>query len=207
MAEFGDMVLTNAGRNLIAKTMDGKQLKFTRAWSGDGVLPDGMEIRSMTHLIHPILEMGITGIDAPVNIGTATIKLLMTNKDLERGFCVREIGLLAEDPDTGEEVMYGYCNAGEKWDYMPGYGGADVVFYRVGLEVVIDQATVTAVIVDDPAGVTEEELNDRFDDIRRDYKARDEFLQKQIDQVAEASIKRSLYHAEKQLDIGQEEAE
>ena len=207
MAEFGNMQLTDKARSLIARTMKSEQIKFTRAWSGDGVLPDGMVIAEMTDLIAPKLEMGITGIDAPVAIGTATVKLIMTNKDLTAGFRICEIGLFAEDPATGKEFLYGYANAGEHWDYMPGYGGADTVYYRMGLEVVIDQAEVTAVFVEDPAGVTEEELNSRFDVIRMDYKSRDEFLQTQIDQLAEASIKRSLYHAEKQLSIGQEEAE
>ena len=125
----------------------------------------------------------------------------MMNKNLAAGFCIREIGLFAEDPATGEEFLYGYVNAGEHWDYMPGYGGADTVYYRVGLDTIIDQAEVTAVFVEDPAGVTEEELNDRFDAIRKDYKSREEFLQAQTDQLAEASIKRSLYYAEKQLGI------
>ena len=40
MAQFGGMELTNAGRNILAKALLGKTLKFTRAWAGDGYITD-----------------------------------------------------------------------------------------------------------------------------------------------------------------------
>ena len=44
MAQFTGMKLTNNGMNLIAKALIGKQLKFSRAWAGEGVFPEGTVI-------------------------------------------------------------------------------------------------------------------------------------------------------------------
>ena len=153
MAEFGGTELTNGGRNILAKALVGKRIKFTRAYAGEGFLPEGQDISEMTDLIAPIHEMGISGMDIPPLIGTAKISVVMSNKDVPRGFFVREIGLFAEDPDTHEEVLYSYCNAGDKADYMAGYGGADAIYYQVDFTAVVDQAKdVTAVFVENPLG-------------------------------------------------------
>ena len=42
VAQFGGMELTNAGRNLIAKALTGKTLKFSKAVAGT-VIIDGVE--------------------------------------------------------------------------------------------------------------------------------------------------------------------
>lgn len=153
MAEFGGTELTNAGRNILAKALVGKPIKFTRAFAGEGFLPEGQDVSEMTGLIAPILEMGISGMDIPPFIGTAKISVILTNKDTSRGFFLREIGLFAEEPDTKEEVLYSYCNAGDKADYVPGYGGADALWYQVDFTAVVDQAKdVTAVFVENPMG-------------------------------------------------------
>ena len=66
MAEFGGTELTNGGRNILAKALAGKTIKFTRAFAGEGFLPEGQDISEMTGLIAPIREMGIAGIDIPL---------------------------------------------------------------------------------------------------------------------------------------------
>jgi len=153
MAEFGGTELTNGGRNLLAKALVGKPIKFTRAFAGEGYLPEGQDIATMTELVAPMLEMGIIGMDIPPLIGTAKISVILSNRDTPRGFFLREIGLFAEDPDTKEEILYSYANAGDKSDYVPGYGGADALWYQVDFTAVVDQAKdVTAIFVENPMG-------------------------------------------------------
>lgn len=189
MAQFSGMELTNAGRNILIKAMTGKILKFTRAWAGNGYLPEGQDVREMTNIISPHREMEIEEISIPPRIGTAKITVVLTNKDLEEGFFFREIGLFAQDPDTGEELLYGYSNAGDTADYMPGQGGPDTVYYRFDLTVIVDQAqNVTAIFSDNPLAVTYKHLNERTDEILKYVREREEFLQKQINQLAQASI-------------------
>ena len=217
MAQFSDMILTNAGRSLIAKTLQGKSLVFTRAVAGDGIIT-GFEtipnpqtehdryvefaniVTAMTELVHPMREMEIRGIETPPLIGTSTIKTLLTNKNLNLGFFFNEVGLFAQDPDSGDEILYGYCSAGNKGDFMPGQGTANAVKYYFDLVVVIGQAeSVTAIFSDDPASVTVPELDNRVDSILRYIQAQNEILQYEIDCLAEKSIKKSLDRAESRL--------
>lgn len=195
MAQFGGMELTNAGRNILAKALLGKTLKFTRAWAGDGYLPEGTDVREMTQIVKPHREMEIAEMSIPPHIGTAKITVILSNKELTAGFFFREIGLFAEDPDTGTEFLYGYCNAGDTADYMPGQDGPDVVFYRFDLTVIVDQAkNVTAIFSDNPLAVTHMQLNQRTDEILKYFREREEILQFQIDKLSEASIENSLEH-------------
>ena len=231
MAQFCDMILTNAGRNLLAKCIKGKQLRFSRAMAGDGVI-DGYEtipnpetereqyiefmntVAEMTNLVSPIREMEIRGIETPPQIGTATIKTLLSNEGCSIGFFFNEIGLFAKAPDTDEEVLYGYCSAGNKGDFMPGQGlkpwaygfklrsarPANAVKYYFDLVVVIGQAeSVTAIFSDAPASVTVEELDDRLNDILKYIQTQNDLLQYQIDCLAVKNIKDSLDKAEAEL--------
>ena len=219
MAQFSDMVLTNAGRGLIARTLTGKGLQFTRAVAGSGVvtgyetIPDPSTDRDryiellntvaeFTDLLQPTRAMEIRGIDIPPQIGTATIKTLLSNEGCSLGFFFNEVGLFAKDPDTDEEVLYGYCSAGNKGDFMPGQGTANAVKYYFDLVAVIGQAeSVTAVFASDPASVTVTELDDRIDAALKYAQAQHEILQTQIDYLAEASIKKSLAAAERNLNL------
>lgn len=195
MAQFNGMKLTNAGLNLLAKALIGKELKFSKAWAGDGFLPDGQEITEMTNLVSPKREMLIQNMAIPPHVGTANITVAMTNKDLTQGFFIREIGLFAVDPDTNEEVLYGYTNAGNTADFMPGYetGSPDIFNYVCALTAVISQAqNVTAIFADNPLHVTYIELNDRVDTVLRYAKEHDEALQEQINTLANAVILNSI---------------
>ena len=195
MAEFGGLELTNAGRTIIAKALTGKPLKFTRACAGDGYLPENADVRIMTDIIKPHRDMEIAKMNIPPFIGTAEITVILNNKDMTTGFFFREVGLFAEDPDTGDEMLYGYCNAGDFADYMPGYGGADTVYYNLNLTVIVDQAqNVTAVFSENPLAVTYQQLEDRTDEIYREFRKREDKLQHQINYLAKASIINSLEH-------------
>lgn len=195
MAQFGGMVLTYSGRNVLAKALTGKTLKFTRAWAGDGYLPENPDIPNMTHVVNPHIVMEIEEISIPPHIGTAKVTVVLSNKNLQAGFFLREIGLFAEDPDSLEEVLYGYCNSADTADFMPGYGGADTVYYRFDLTVIVDQAqNVTAIFSDNPLAVTHRQLDDRSDEIYRYIRDKQNFLQSQINALAQASIINSLEH-------------
>ena len=217
MAQFSDMVLTNAGRGLLTKIIQGKKLIFTRAVAGDGIIsgfetiPDLSTDRDkymefmdtaavMTDLVSPIREMEIRGIETQPQIGTSSIKTLLSNKGCSLGFFFNEIGLFAKDPDTDDEVLYGYCSAGNKGDFMPGQGTANAVNYYFDLVVVIGQAeSVTAIFSDDPAGVTVPELDSRIDSMLKHIQTQNDLLQYQIDKLAEQNIKSSLDELDERL--------
>ena len=217
MAQFSDMVLTDAGRGLLAKIIQGKQLIFTRAVAGDGIItgfetiPDLSTDRDryiefmntaavMTDIIHPIRAMEIRGIETQPQAGTSSIKTLLSNEGYSLGFFFNEIGLFAQDPDTGDEVLYGYCSAGNKGDFMPGQGTANAVKYYFDLVVVIGQAeSVTAIFAGDPASVTVPELDSRIDAMLKHMQTQNDLLQYQIDQLAEHGIRGSLNELDERL--------
>lgn len=200
MAEFGGTTLTNSGRTLLAKAIAGAPIKFTRGAAGDGVLPAGLDIAEMTGLVAPIRDMPIVDIEVPPLIGTAKITAILSNKDVPQGFFVREVGLFAEDPDTGEELLYCYSNAGNRADFMPGYGGADTLNYQLVITTVVGQAEeVTAVFVENPLAVTHIHLKKRLEYVLRYIRDRDDEMQRQIDALAEASILSSAGRLEKRL--------
>ncbi len=195
MAQFNGMQITNAGRNVIAKAITGKVLKFTRGVAGTGFLPEGQDVNELENLIAPFREMQIAEVEMTSHTGTAKVLLVLSNKELQTGFFLREIGLFAEDPDTGQEILYGYSNAGNTADFMPASDGPDPVYYRFNLTVIVDQAKeVTAIFSDDPLAVTHSQMDSRLDTVILAMKARDDFLQRQINMLAHASIMNSLEH-------------
>ena len=164
MARFNGATLTKLGRAVLVKALTGKPLNFSHVFVGDGYKPEDKELTDMEALSHPVCEMTIQAIEIPEKTtGTVTIRAVLSNQDLETGFFIREIGLFATDPDTGEDVLYSYCNASDEADFMPAKGGGDVVEYLFNLVVVVDQATnVTATLAEGLVFVTHPELQRRI---------------------------------------------
>lgn len=158
------MVITTAGRNLLALAMTGKELKFTRGYVGDGAL-GSRDIYALTGLISPKKELPIQSVRTS-STGTCEVVLEMDNRDMTSGFWLREYGLYARDPDNGREVLYAYTNKGEKSGYLEAYSGDYLVSYTLSLLTVIDQApNVTAIINTQNNYVTISRLDARVQDL------------------------------------------
>ncbi|MBQ7515309.1 MAG: hypothetical protein IJS96_03415 [Schwartzia sp.] len=163
MSEERAMLLTYEGLTLCAKCQTGKKLKITRAVLGDGEIEDGAEIRAMTGVISPKLELLMKSATV-TGVGTATIRTLLTNAELASGFFAREAGIYAEDPDTGEEILYAYRNTGADSEYVPAGGGPEIWEYIYAYTIVIDNAeNVTAVISGGEVYVTQVEFQDHVE--------------------------------------------
>lgn len=159
MSQYNGMVLTAAGLQLETKAQAGTAIKFTRVVLGDGQLPQGQILSALTNLVSPKLELPIISIDV-TGTGTARMQTALQNKDLTAGFFSREIGVFADDPDSGE-ILYSVANAGDMADYIPAGGGADVVELILEVITVIGQAaTVTANINTSLLFATQTDLED-----------------------------------------------
>lgn len=146
MADFPFVQMTARGLELQAKAQTGQALKFLRVELGDGAAPPDVSV--LTGLVNSLQHLPIIGKKTPGN-GTAELLVVLTNQGLATGFFMRELGVIVEDPDTGEEVLYSYTNAGMYGDYMPAYGGASIVEQTFNLITVIGNASnVTAIIND-----------------------------------------------------------
>ena len=163
------MILTASGRTLLAKALTGKTLHFTRAFVGDGQLASRSPA-NLTALISPKRELPIQSMNTTGSLGTCEVVLEMTNKGLTTGFFVREYGLFAQDPDTGQELLYSYCNKGDEAGYLEGDNGVDIIAYTLSIVTVIDQAqNVTATITNSNQYVTVSRLEQRVMDIFAPY--------------------------------------
>ena len=145
MAEWVGTILTTAGRNLLAKTIAGQTVHFSRACFGDGVPATGTDIYGMTNVVNAKLNLPARSIDV-VGDGTARIELQLTNQTLTEGFHAREIGIFAMDGET--EILFAYDNSGDKCDYIPAWGSINPINLFLYAYVVIDSAKSVTINID-----------------------------------------------------------
>ena len=145
--DIGKTVLTDAGRIILASCQTGKTLHFSKFSLSDGFVQDDTDIPAMTSMINeskfdaPIVEAKVLG------NGNCQIRASISNKNLQNGFFIREIGLFAIHPDTGAEVLYAYLNEGDRPDYIPAGGSDSIYNLEQTIETVIDRAqNITATI-------------------------------------------------------------
>lgn len=137
------LYLTAVGQALLYKAQGGQTLKLTRFGLGNGEL-GGQAIQELTALINEKMSSNITKLN--VNTNKVVVGMSFTNSELTEGFYFRELGLFAEDPDSGEEVLYMYANAAEASDYIDSNTGK-VIEENLDVEIIIsDVKNITATI-------------------------------------------------------------
>lgn len=115
VSNFDKMKVTAKGLSLLIKlALKGKPLKITRAVIGDGI--PAVDPVMLTELVHeiPSHQTGEEGTSATIDIQyyapkdnetSIAMRLLVQNGDTQ--FTLREIGIMADDPDEGE-ILYAY---------------------------------------------------------------------------------------------------
>ena len=112
---FEKVYVTKQGLQLEAKARTGKILKILRVEVGDGQLTNN-NIAEQTALINKKLDCNINSMQ---DINSQTIiNFILQQSNVEEGFYFREFGVIAEEPDTKEEVLYMYENARGKTEYI-----------------------------------------------------------------------------------------
>ena len=98
MSYYG-FVVTDSGRELIAKLVAGQQPRFPRL-VGSGTIPMMWKPAAMTALVEPVAAGTST---APVYDGQRPHRGVPPdlNGGLDHGFWLREFGVFAFDPDKG----------------------------------------------------------------------------------------------------------
>ncbi|MDR1705728.1 MAG: hypothetical protein LBS19_13735 [Clostridiales bacterium] len=118
MANFRGLRLTSAGENLFNKCLSQSlPFKIVKLAIGDGELAAGQDPYSLTALISE--KYADESIDSSViGDGVVQFEVIVNTARITEGFFLREIGVIALDPDIGE-ILYAYENAGEFPDYVP----------------------------------------------------------------------------------------
>ncbi len=105
MANFGTLILTNKGRELIAKSIvEGFDLQYLYGKVGDGIWPDNIVPELLEDLISP---KGIAKFLTYPYIEDNVIhcELVFDNTNVTEGFYLREFGIFVRD-ENGEEVLF-----------------------------------------------------------------------------------------------------
>ena len=142
MAKFNGFILTEKGRELLAKGLAGETITFTKMAIGDGTSLTSE--RERTTLVNQITTLPILNINVKRN-GTCEINALLTNKSVTTGFYIKELGIFARGNDN-VEILYAY-NISTSPDFVPPFSANNVVEIEYVDTIIVDQvANVTAVI-------------------------------------------------------------
>lgn len=121
MSYFEGLKLTKKGEQLQAKINGNlsETLTFTKAKLGSGSITSNDEIRFLTDVKE---EWGTANVASCEIQGDenniVAIELQFSNAGLREDKIFREIGLYARG-NEGDEILYAYANAGDKYDYIP----------------------------------------------------------------------------------------
>ena len=165
MANFNGYVLTEAGRELLAKGLSGEKIEFTKMQIGDGV--SSTDARSMSSLVNPKKDLNIISIRAEG--GQCKLGALLSNKDLQTGFYVKELGVFARGNDNIEK-LYAY-NTSPNPDFIPPFSSNNIVEIEYVDTLIVDRATnITALIDPSITYITKETADQTYLNINEKMK-------------------------------------
>lgn len=110
------MTVTDVGLSLLAESMTGEGLHFTKMEMGDALYTGNLA--AVTAVVSPKCELELSHMARSSD--QVTFKSVLAFREVASGFTWRELGLYAEDPNGGADILYAYGNAGEEGDYIPG---------------------------------------------------------------------------------------
>lgn len=142
MANTIDFILTTAADELISKVLSGKTLNFTRMAVGDGFSYDINVAKGFKNVVNEVLSLDITKKET-LSPKSVKITSAFKNTDVQKEFYYREVGLYAQDPDTGEEVLYAYGNRNDAAELITPTSSNVVTKQLVFVISVGDSANVT----------------------------------------------------------------
>lgn len=141
MAEF-NLKLTQGGAVLLAKALSQQQLKFKYISLGSGVGSGNAE--DATGFVNKVIDLPLTKC---TRLDTsAIIEAVLQYNAVPQGFTWTELGVIAIDPDTQEEIlyMYDYVDIGE---VIPPASAATQIEKQIRIATYVSNAAnVTAVI-------------------------------------------------------------
>lgn len=142
MANTIDFILTNAASELISKVLGGKTLNFTRMAVGDGFSYDTTVAKGYKTLVNEVLNIDITKSET-LSASSVKVTSVFKNTDAQKEFYYREVGLYAQDPDTGEEILYAYGNRNDAAELITPSGSSVITKQLAFIISVGNSANVT----------------------------------------------------------------
>lgn len=190
--QFSKVIVTTAGKEMIAKSQNGQTLTFTRVALGDGLIENSDDPINFTAIKNERLSANIAKYTDRGN-GQFELQFRVSNKEVETGFWHREIGVMAKI-DEGPEQLYAYTTAGNKASFL--YDKTTPIEERiVNIAFVIGNAQNVQVIVNSSIiYVTLEDMEEAFDTHNNDINAHSNLIKNifDIENATEDDIKKKI---------------
>ena len=138
MAKFNEIIVTQVGKSIYAKSIAGKTIEFTKVVVGNGKPASQEEAETLENVVDEKLIAAIE-IDSTSKEGIAIVNVTIDNAKLADDVEICELGLFCKDPDTEEEVMYAYTYAPNGHDVIPSANSGEMI-WKVQLFVYISNA-------------------------------------------------------------------
>lgn len=163
MANYIGWILTNKGRELIAKAINNEtKINVTKFKIGAGY--NTGNDRELTDLLDKRNEFPINSYERKEN-GIVEFTFIVSNKTgtgestITNSYKISEMGIYAQD-DSGTEILYAY-NKGTDGDYIPVYNGKNAIDIVEKCIIIIDQAATLNVTIDNSMTYLTRESADR----------------------------------------------
>ena len=163
MGAFNPHVVTEKGRNLIAKSLMGEtKLVFTKiAVSEERLTGDLSTLTSIGTLKQSKIVPNVEVLEG----NKVRVSATFTNDTLVQGYYVRNIGLYALDPDE-DEILYSVATADEtvaRPDWMPPVAENGVTSVTVNVITLISNTQDVVLEVDPASAVTVQQFNEHVE--------------------------------------------
>ena len=163
MANYIGWILTNKGRELLAKAINNEtKINVTKFKIGAGY-STGND-RELTDLLDKRNEFPVNSYERKEN-GIVEFTFIVSNKTgtgestIRNSYKISEMGIYAQD-DSGTEILYAY-NKGTDGDYIPVYNGKNAIDIVEKCIIIIDQAATLNVTIDNSMTYLTRESADR----------------------------------------------
>lgn len=148
MAAFIQNTITEQGQNALNAVFFEGKVRLTKIVMGDGFLPEGTMLEQVTDVFSPVVVLPIS--DIKKYVGTVVVSGIFHPEQTEVEFYYREIGLYAEDPESGQEILFAYGNCGGNAELIYPSGSSALVEKTIQIAIVTSAASsITAYIPSD----------------------------------------------------------
>ena len=154
MSNWSAWKFTDAGKAVQTKVEAGSTLTFTKLVLGDGYADSVDDYKEKTALVEPKITCSIESVTVQDN-KFARIKAVFTNVELTEAVAIREAGLYAKDPDTGEDTLFAVA-IDEAADTIPAKGTAAVITKEFNFYIMVGDAENVTATIDPSVLVTKE---------------------------------------------------
>lgn len=153
---FGSFVLTDFGHNQLVKSHAGKEIHFSRMALGDGDIGTS-SVYDVTALKSERLSLLIDAVS--ITDAKAIITVLLQSSAVDTGFYLKEMGLMATDPDTAQEGVYAYNRDSSEGEYIPDKSSSSKLSEYLRVHCNVEGATnITFNSSGNPLWITRDEL-------------------------------------------------